>query len=318
MTRSDAAPLHRSGVLLLDKPQGLSSNAALQRVRGIFQRVKGGHTGTLDPMATGLLPICLGEATKFASGLLEADKTYEASIKLGVSTTTGDAEGEPVLERDIAVSAEQVEAALHTFIGEIEQVPPMYSALKHRGRPLYEYARQGQEIERAPRRVRIYEIERLRQESDEVRVRVRCSKGTYIRSLAHDLGERLGCGAHLTALRRTVIGPLTIERAVTLEQLREAPPDAAWAWLLPADLLVSHLPALTLSAASAYAILRGQVVQCPLDFTGTGEARLYDPGQGFLGIGMVTAERLVRARRMCSEQPPAGSSTSLERIPVSG
>jgi tRNA pseudouridine55 synthase len=310
--------LPRSGVLLLDKPQGLSSNAALQRVRGVFQRLKGGHTGTLDPMATGLLPVCLGEATKFASGLLEADKTYEATMKLGVSTTTGDAEGEPVVERDVGRAGEQLASALQAFVGEIDQVPPMYSALKHRGRPLYEYARQGQDIERAPRRVRIYEIECLSRGSDEVRVRVRCSKGTYIRSLAHDLGERLGCGAHLTALRRTVIGPLTIERAVTLEQLREAPPESIAAWLLPADMLVSHLPALMLPASSAYAILRGQVVQCPLDFTGTGEARLYDPGQGFLGIGVVTGERLVRARRMSSEQPPAGSSTSLERIPVSG
>ncbi|WP_347316305.1 tRNA pseudouridine(55) synthase TruB, partial [Ralstonia pseudosolanacearum] len=214
------------GVLLLDKPIGWSSNDALIRAKRLLWAKKAGHTGTLDPLATGLLPLCFGEATKFSQDLLEADKTYEAVVRLGIRTSTADAEGEVLSERPVAVTPEQLRAAIGRFVGEIDQVPPMHSALKKDGKPLYEYARAGQTVERAARRVTIRAIDVLATDLDAaaptVTLRVCCSKGTYIRTLGEDLGEALGCGAHLVALRRTQVGSLTLDGAVTLEALEAA------------------------------------------------------------------------------------------------
>lgn len=236
-----------SGVLLLDKPVGWTSNAALQAVKHLYQAAKAGHTGSLDPLASGLLPICLGEATKLSGFLLNADKGYRFTCRLGVTTTTGDAEGEVVAVRPVGpLSRESMEAALRRFVGAIRQIPPMYSALKHNGQPLYKLARKGMEVERAPREVTVRELHLLRLDDEEFECELRCSKGTYVRTLATDLGEILGCGAHVTALRRTVVEPYDAARMVTLESLRE------WAEqglavldtkLLPSDSAVTQWPA---------------------------------------------------------------------------
>jgi tRNA pseudouridine55 synthase len=218
------------GVLLLDKPQGQTSNGALQTARRLYNAAKAGHTGTLDPMATGLLPLTFGEATKFSQMLLDADKAYEATVRLGIETDTGDAEGRPIASAPVSVTPDEVARALSLFTGEIEQVPPMYSALKCAGKPLYEYARAGIEIERAPRKVRIHALEFVALEGDAFRIRVDCSKGTYIRTLAIDLGRALGCGAHLSALRRTRIGPFAVDAAVTLAALEAAAPRPTPWW----------------------------------------------------------------------------------------
>lgn len=270
------------GVLLLDKPQGLSSNDALQKARRLFSAAKAGHTGTLDPMATGLLPLCFGEATKFSNRLLDADKTYMATMRLGVTTTTGDAEGEVIAEKPVDCDETAVRQVCAAFVGEIEQLPPMYSALKHQGKALYEYARQGVEIERQTRQVRIYSLEVTRVALPEVDFVVRCSKGTYVRTLAEDIGARLGGGAHLTALRRTGIGPLLIDAALTLEQIGAMEESARGPLLAPPDALLAHLPALTLEAAQRDSFLCGQAVQVS---AAAGEARVYGPG--FLGLAEV-------------------------------
>src|SRR5471032_2970792 len=199
------------GVLLLDKPLGLSSNDALIRAKGMYRVKKAGHTGTLDPLATGLLPLCFGEATKFSQDLLEADKTYEATMRLGIRTTTGDAEGEAIDTREVTCDEAAVRAALPKFLGEITQVPPMYSALKRDGKPLYEYARAGQTVEREGRNVTIHALDLIACALPDVTFRVTCSKGTYVRTLAEDIGETLGCGAHLVALRQIGVGVLTLE-----------------------------------------------------------------------------------------------------------
>src|SRR5208282_2117359 len=217
MTRAGSSGLPRrriDGVLLLDKPKGLSSNAALQRAKRLYQADKAGHTGTLDPLATGLLPICFGDATKFAHALLDADKTYVAVVRLGMTTTTGDAEGEVVATHPVTASAPDVERVLRRFIGRIAQVPPRHAALKRDGRPYYEYARQGVEIERHPRAVEIHALELLAWRGNEFELRVRCGKGTYIRALAEDIGAALGCGAHLSALSRTTSGNFTLGDAL--------------------------------------------------------------------------------------------------------
>ncbi|MDQ7988445.1 MAG: tRNA pseudouridine(55) synthase TruB [Candidatus Dactylopiibacterium sp.] len=282
---SEAPPVRKrwqivDGVLLLDKPAGLSSNDALQKARRLFSAAKAGHTGTLDPMATGLLPLCFGEATKFSNRLLEADKTYAATLLLGVTTQTGDAEGEVVLTRPVGCDEAAVHAACARFLGEIEQVPPMYSALKHQGRALYEYARQGVEIEREARRVTIHSLEVHRIALPEVEILVRCSKGTYIRTLAEDIGEALGCGAHLTALRRTSIGSLEIGQALTLEAIAEVDEAARPALLAKPDALVAHLDAIQLDASQTDRILHGQAIRLAGDAR---QVRLYGPH--FLGLG---------------------------------
>src|SRR5690606_32871827 len=246
------------GVLLLDKPLGLSSNDALVRARRLLGARKAGHGGTLDPLATGLLPLLFGEATKFALDSLDADKTYLAGLTLGVATDTGDAEGRVIAEREPVRDEAAVRRAVAGFVGEIDQVPPMHSALKREGRPLYELARQGVVVERPARRVTIFAIDVLRFEPPRLELRVRCSKGTYIRSLAADLGERLGCGAHLAALRRERVGSLDVADALSLEALEALSMPERRARLLPADALLSSLPRLDLDAASAGRFAQGQ------------------------------------------------------------
>jgi tRNA pseudouridine55 synthase len=296
------------GVLMLDKPSGMTSNAALQAARRLHSAAKAGHTGTLDPMATGLLPVLFGEATKFSHMLLDADKTYRATLRLGINTNTADADGEVVRERDVGCSEADVHAACARFLGAIEQVPPMYSALKHQGRALYDYARQGIEIEREARAVTIHELEVERIQLPEIQLRVRCSKGTYIRTLAEDIGELLGCGAHLTALRRLATGPLSLESAVTLEVLGELDEDARVARLLPPDSLLAHLPRLVLAGALEERFSHGNAVSCAeIDAALRGEVRVY--GSVFMGLGRVNDDGMLRAIRLVSTLQP-GEATS--------
>jgi tRNA pseudouridine55 synthase len=293
-------PLH--GVLLLDKPAGLSSNDALVRAKRLLNAEKAGHTGTLDPFATGLLPLCFGEATKFAQDLLEADKTYETVVHLGIATSTGDTEGEVLSTRPVDVIPEQIDAALAGFRGPIDQVPPMHSALKRDGRPLYEYARAGITLEREARRVAIHELTLLSWQAPFLRLSVTCSKGTYIRVLGEDIGAALGCGAHLNALRRTAVGSLSIAEAITLEQL-EALPERAAA-LAPVDALLSSFPALALDEELSRRFLHGQrLALAGMDgLPRAGRVRVYrQDDRRLLGTaqlmeyGVLAPERLVRA-----------------------
>jgi tRNA pseudouridine55 synthase len=244
------------GVLLLDKPVGLSSNDALIKAKRVLNAKKAGHTGTLDPFATGLLPLCFGEATKFSQDLLEADKTYEATVHLGIMTNTGDTEGEVIETRDVDVRFEQIEAALARFRGPILQVPPMYSALKRDGKALYQYAREGITLEREARPVTIHGLELIGYEAPFLRIQVTCSKGTYVRVLGEDIGAALGCGAHLNALRRTGVGALKGEHMITLEQL-QAHPDPL-SLLAPVDALLASFPAVELTPELARRFLQGQ------------------------------------------------------------
>jgi len=289
------------GVLLLDKPVGLSSNDALIRAKRLLLAKKAGHTGTLDPLASGLLPLCFGEATKFSQDLLEADKTYEATMRLGLRTATGDAEGEVIDTRPVGCDRAAVEAALARFTGEIVQVPPMYSALKRDGKPLYEYARAGQTVEREGRNVTIHALDLLACEMPDVTFRVTCSKGTYVRTLAEDIGEALGCGAHLTMLRRTGVGALTLEHAVTLDTLSDADESARDAWLQPVDALLSTFPSVRLDDACAKRFLHGQRLPLselgPIDAADGERVRVYDATR-LLGVarkanGVLAPERLV-------------------------
>jgi tRNA pseudouridine55 synthase len=291
------------GVLLLDKPVGLSSNDALIRAKRLYLAKKAGHTGTLDPLASGLLPLCFGEATKFSQDLLEADKTYEATMRLGIRTTTGDAEGEAIETRDVTCDQGAVERALAQFRGEIVQVPPMYSALKRDGKPLYEYARAGQTVEREGRQVTIHALKLLACALPDVTVRVTCSKGTYVRTLAEDIGETLGCGAHLVMLRRTGVGALTLADSVTLDALSDALPDQRDAWLQPVDALLSTFPSVQLDAEATRRFLHGQrlrladlaVDESVLHATRT---RVYASEGKLLGVarvgeGVLAPERLI-------------------------
>lgn len=265
------------GVVLLDKPEGLSSNAALQRARRCFSAAKAGHTGTLDPMATGLLPVCLGDATKFAQGLLDADKAYLATARLGIATDTGDREGTVVAERPVAATLDQVRTALAGLTGALEQVPPMYSALKHQGQPLYAIARAGGEVARVARTVQIHQLELVGWDSPHLTFRVCCSKGTYVRTLAEQIAERLGTVAHLVALRRTAVGPFTIEAAVDLAALESASPEGRRRYLHPADTLVQGLSNLTLGWDDALRVLQGRTLDpCAPD----------DPAAGGPGSGV--------------------------------
>ncbi|AOJ31325.1 tRNA pseudouridine(55) synthase TruB [Burkholderia metallica] len=289
------------GVLLLDKPVGLSSNDALIRAKRLLLAKKAGHTGTLDPLASGLLPLCFGEATKFSQDLLDADKTYEATMRLGQRTATGDAEGDVIDTRPVECDRTAVEAALARFTGEIVQVPPMYSALKRDGKPLYEYARAGQTVEREGRNVTILALDLLACDLPDVTFRVTCSKGTYVRTLAEDIGEALGCGAHLTMLRRTGVGALTLEHAVTLDALSDAAESARDAWLQPVDALLSTFPAVRLDEASAKRFLHGQRLPlselAPVAAADGERVRVYDATR-LLGVarkanGVLAPERLV-------------------------
>lgn len=290
------------GVLLLDKPVGLSSNAALQRAKRLFDAAKAGHTGTLDPMASGLLPLCLGEATKFAGYLLDADKVYLASVQLGVSTDTGDAEGEVVLRGErLPEDPQQVLATLAGLVGDMDQVPPMYSALKRDGKPLYEYARAGHTVERAARRIRIYALDALDIRHDRLDIRVRVSKGTYIRVLAEEIGRRLGCGAHLAALRREETGGFHLRDAVTLEALESLSAATRPSCLLPADSLLGGLPRVELDAAAALALRNGREVDAPADGA-AGCVRAYTTGIGFIGLCDRDDAGRLRARRLMSTE----------------
>ena len=249
------------GVLLLDKPYEISSNGALQKARWLFNAAKAGHTGILDPLATGLLPVCFGEATKFSSFLLDADKSYRATVRFGQTTTTGDIEGEVVIERPVTFDQDALQKTIDRFVGEIDQVPPMYSALKHLGRPLYEYAREGIEIERPARRITIHSIKLLHFDGAEAIIDVVCSKGTYIRTLASDIGDALGAGAHLTGLRRLCTAGFSLEQSVTLTAIEALPEAERDSLLLPVDVLVSHLPECALPEELASRFCHGQAVR---------------------------------------------------------
>ena len=298
------------GVVLLDKPVGITSNAALQRVRRLFGRIKGGHTGTLDPMATGLLPICLGEATKFSQCLLQADKSYEAVIRLGFVSSTGDAEGviQEVCRPDF--DDDKLHRVVRSFIGPIEQRPPMHSALKKDGRPLYEYARAGIELERNVRNVLIKALELVDIKNNVMSISVICSKGTYIRVLAEDIGTALGCGGYLTALRRTRIASLDVADATGLEDLEQSGCGLAATKILPLDLLVSEYPALILDSTEARRVSTGLEVRSTMAVMQQGPLRLYGPMGTFLGLGECRADGTVAPKRMLAdpslvpEKPP--------------
>jgi tRNA pseudouridine55 synthase len=286
-----------SGVLLLDKPIGVSSNGALQHAKRLYRAAKAGHTGNLDPIATGLLPVCFGEATKFSQYLTDSDKRYEAVIKLGETTDTGDAEGQILERHPVAVTLAQIEAVLPQFVGEIAQVPPMYSALKHQGRPLYDYARKGVEIERAARQVTIHEIVLLGFDGETLRIAVDCSKGTYIRVLAEDIGKALGCGAHMTGLRRTRVGAFSLDDGVTLEQLEAMADCERDALLLPVDVLIQAFPSIFLDRDSAFYFRRGQAIWQPR-LEAHRLYRIYDDKQSFIGIAEATEEGKLAPRRL--------------------
>ncbi len=295
------------GILILDKPAGRSSNGALQVARAIFNAAKAGHTGSLDPLATGVLPVCFGEATKFSQYLLDADKAYDATVVLGVATETGDAEGEISAEISAAALTEaQVRQAAEQFVGEIDQIPSMYSALKKDGKPLYELARQGIEIEREARRITVYslEITAFRPgERAEVDISVHCSKGTYIRSLAEDLGRALGVGGHVTMLRRTAAGPFSLDQSVTLDDLqvlRDADDFSALDALLePIDLALPQLPMIELGDTTGYYLLQGQPVQVPNAPTEGLVGLKLKTGQ-FVGVGEILSDGRIAPRRLIS------------------
>lgn len=270
------------GVLLLDKPLGLSSNDALQKARRLFSAAKGGHTGTLDPLATGLLPLCFGEATKFSADLLDADKTYEAEIKLGVETDSGDAEGRVVASAAVNVRESDIFPVLEALTGDILQTPPMHSALKRDGQPLYMLARQGIVVEREPRPVTIRRIELLDFSGDRLNISVTCSKGTYIRVLALDIGKALGCGAHLTALRRTRVGGLSLDDAKTLAAIESCEENFRHTLLQPLDALLQGLPRVDLDAQARARFCHGNPVDLPPGLEG--KIRVYGEGR-LLGVG---------------------------------
>lgn len=292
------------GVLLFDKPSGISSNAALQRCRRLLEAQSGGHTGTLDPMASGLMVLCFGEATKFSGELLAAGKSYVARLKLGERTSTGDAEGEVLESRPVAVTREQFEASLVRFRGEISQVPPMYSALKREGRPLYEYARKGITLERAARAVTISALALEAYAAYEATLSVSCSKGTYVRTLAEDIGEVLGCGAHLVGLVRTGIGTFSLGAAHRLEEIEALDTDQRGRLLLPVDVLVQDLPQVRLVEHVEAGFLHGQPVLAgsPLGAGETpgpaGRVRVYGAGGAFLGLALADGAGTVHPKRL--------------------
>lgn len=320
------------GILVIDKPSGLTSNAILQRVKRRLGAAKAGHTGALDPLATGVLPLCFGEATKFSQWLLEADKTYRAEGQLGVITDSGDSDGKVLETRPLPGNLDQalVEQALAPLRGEIDQVPPMFSALKHQGQPLYKLARQGKEVERKARRVHIKQLTLVAFDGDRFTIDVHCSKGTYVRSLVECIGETLGCGAHVIALRRTAAASFTLADAVTLEQLEnDAPPEQFDSLLLPLDKPLEQLPAVSLAPEHCLSILHGQPVRIlPQSFSGP--VRLYrqsdaadaegadspaieqnpSPRQ-FLGLGEVTLDGQVSPRRLVNTAATANTGSEL-------
>lgn len=304
------------GILLFDKPLGLSSNQALQRVKRLFDARKAGHTGNLDVLASGLLPICFGEATKVCQFLLDADKVYRSDFTFGQRTTTGDAEGEIIAEASTAgLDAGAVRTAMAGFLGRISQLPPMHSAIKRNGQPLYKLAHQGIEVEREPREVRIDRFELLDFDAPVARVEVACSKGTYIRTLAEDLGAALGCGGFVSALRRVAAGPFHLDHACTLEQLEAFAADGADALdglLLGQDSALTHLAQAQLGEDAAYYFARGQAVQTPRA-PRSGLLRVYDIAGHFIGVGEVLADGRVAPRRLFQVQAPESQREKLRR-----
>ena len=290
------------GILLLDKPAGLTSNAALQKVKRLYRARKAGHTGSLDPLASGLLPVCLGEATKVSGFLLDADKHYWVSCRLGVRTATGDAEGEVLKTRPVdAVTEKRLREVMQDYSGDIDQVPPMYSAVKHQGRRLYALARQGVEVERAPRRITIHAMDLLNFRLPLVEIDVHCSKGTYIRTLVDDIGEVLGCGAHVADLRRFGVGPYGAAGMVTLDTLEErlaaGGEKALDDLLLPMESGLSQWPDVRLTGDAAFYLRQGQPVQVPHAPT-AGLVRLYEGQRRFLGVGEILDDGRVAPRRL--------------------
>lgn len=290
-----------NGILLLDKPKGMTSNAALQVVKRLYSAKKAGHTGSLDPLASGMLPICLGEATKFSQFLLEADKSYIVEACLGVTTTTGDAEGEVVARKEVLdVDARKIEYILRDFCGNIQQIPSMYSAIKHNGKPLYHYARQGIEIERKAREVSIYDLNLIDLGKEHLTLSVHCSKGTYVRTLIEDIGEVLQCGAHVTALRRTAVGFYTADKMIqleTLEELLQSSPEKLDQILLPLDSSLMNWPEIQLSDLAAFYLRQGQPVIVPRA-PSEGWVRLFMNNGTFIGVGEVLNDGRVAPRRL--------------------
>ena len=307
------------GLLLLDKPLGMTSNAALQGVKYLYRAEKAGHTGTLDPLATGLLPICFGAATKFSQVSLDADKHYRATLQLGVTTTTGDAEGEVLERRPVRVTREQLAATSARFTGSVSQQPPMHSALKHAGRPLYAYARAGIEVERLPRIVSIHGIDVVEGQGDCWTLDVRCSKGTYVRTLAEDIGRALGCGAHLSALRRIASGPLSIEAAVGLDALEALDEGGRDALLLNPDALLAEWPMVRLDGGEAGRFLSG--LRRRVSLPDAPHVRVYGPEpRAFLGGGHIANGELISTRLLSPteagavQHAPAGRAPTFPRL----
>ena len=292
-----------SGILLLDKPLGLSSNQALQGVKRLYDARKAGHTGSLDPLANGMLPICFGDATKISAFLLDADKYYWFRVKLGETTATGDTEGDILQTRPVeGITAERIEQVLAGFRGEVEQLPPMYSALKHKGKRLYELAREGVEVEREPRKVMIHGLVLGDLDLPEFELTVHCSKGTYVRTLAEDIGEALGCGAHVTALRRTGVGPYTGHPMYSMEQLQAAADEGQAALdglLLPIDTALSDWPEVRVNADTAFYLKQGQAVLVPKAPT-EGGVRIYR-GDEFIAVGQVQDDGRIAPKRLMTE-----------------
>ncbi|MDJ0881246.1 MAG: tRNA pseudouridine(55) synthase TruB [Gammaproteobacteria bacterium] len=289
-----------NGILLLNKPLGLSSNKALQAARNIFKANKAGHTGSLDPLATGLLPICFGEATKYSSFLLDSSKSYRATCKLGITTTTGDAEGDILEQKTVDVNRAQIESVIAQFTGKIQQIPPMHSAVKHQGERLYVLARKGLEVERQSREITIYNLELLSFEDDRVDLAIHCSKGTYIRTLVEDIGKTLGCGAYLTSLHRTGVQPFWDETSYTLDDLREISQQGLEALdqcLLPIEHILMDWPKIELDSDLTYYLLQGQPVQIPQSPT-SGYVRLIDGEKGFIGLGFIQSDGRIAPKRM--------------------
>ena len=308
-----AVPLRPvDGVLLLDKPLGITSNAAIQRVKRLLLASKVGHVGTLDPMASGLLPVCLGEATKFSTATFGADKSYDAEILLGVTTTTGDREGEVTSRQRVDVTALQIAEVLRRFTGNIKQTPPMYSALKRDGKPLYRYARAGETVALAPREITIHELILREFSADRLQVAVSCSKGTYIRVLAEDIGRAVGCGATLASLRRVTVGEFGLKQAVTLEQLEAFDEVQRRTTVLPVDTLVSELPSVELDGGQQHRVLTGRRLDCGLEITGL--VRLYGPQRRFLGLGEITRGVMTPKRLVAT---PLAASVDAESVTAS-
>ncbi len=295
------------GIFLIDKPRGMTSNQVLQQVKRHVNACKAGHTGSLDPLATGLLPVCLGEGTKISRFLLDADKRYWVEIKLGQETATYDAEGEVIATRPVTVDRAQVEQALRGFIGDIMQIPPMYSAIKQQGRPLYIRARAGITVERMPRRVTIRELKLLKFKEDKLEIAVACSKGTYIRSLAQDLGQSLGCGAHVAQLRRTAFSGFSIDQAVDLAAFKALDYAQCLVHLIPADRAIAALPAAYLTPPQAAALCQGQRIFLGGKYTASW-VRLYEEQGGFLGVGQFLPDGHIVPRRLLALPRSANKS----------